>query len=261
MPGKGYKKKGGNVKPRMARKGRKGGRRRVRDVPDLASLSVKRTLTPVGGGNFVSNQMYDMRNTDLASYARAVQVAQAYQHYRIKKISLTIKLAYDTYQQANALPGGGSRPNLYYMIDKSGSIPNNITLEALKQMGAKPFQADEKPFVISWRPSVLTGDAQAPGVLASAQYKISPWLSTSANPLANPWAASTIDHLGVYWYMDQVFGGGVQYTAEVEVQFQFKKPLAIVTAGSQLSQSVAVAVLDDSPDGIVGGGDTNPSFA
>ena len=68
----------------------KGGKRRfraARDVPDYACLSVKRTITSEDpDGNFRTNQMYDFRNADLASFDRAVQVAKAYQHYRIKKI-------------------------------------------------------------------------------------------------------------------------------------------------------------------------------
>lgn len=211
--------------------------RRVRDVPELASLSVKRTILPVGGGNFATNVMYEDRNEDLNSYDRAVQVAKAYQHFRMKKITLTIKPSYDTFQQANAIPGAGSRPNLYYMIDKSGSIPANPTLEQLKQMGAKAHRFDEKPFVISWRPSVLTGDQQAQGVLVASQYKISPWLSTSINPLGAVFQASTIDHLGIFWYVEQLFGGQVQYQAEIEIQFQFKKPCGWLNKEHQFQQS------------------------
>lgn len=201
--------------------------------------------------------MYEMRNTDLASYDRAVQVAQAYQHFRIKKITLTLKPVYDTYQQA---AGNGTRPNLYYMIDKSGSIPDNPTLEQLKQMGAKAHRFDEKPFTISWRPSVLTADQTAVGVVGSAQYKISPWLSTSANPMGVAFAPSVIDHLGIFWYAEQLFGGGVQYNAEIEVQFQFKKPLWTVSAKGLTAapaKTVVVAEVDGSSDGIVGGPDTN----
>lgn len=212
---------------------------------------MRRTITPEGGGNFATNQMYDFRNTDLNSYDRAVQVAQAYQHYRIKKITLTLKPTFDTYQQA---AGNGSRPNLYFMIDKSGSIPDNVTLEALKQMGAKAHRFDEKPFSISWRPSVLTSDNVAPGVQFAAQYKVSPWLSTSRNPLVNPWAPSLVDHLGVFWYVEQLFIGGVQYNAEVEVQFEFKKPLRLLVTGES-AKKVTVAEINTSKDGIVGGGD------
>lgn len=217
--------------------------RRVRDVPDIASCSVRRTIVPDGGGNFATNIMYNMRDTVLATYLRAVQVSRAYQHYRIKKISLTLKPIYDTFQ---AGAGNASRPNLYYMIDKSGSIPAGVNLEALKQMGAKPHRWDEKPFTISWRPSVLTADQTNVGILP-AQYKISPFLSTDQDQ---------VDHLGVFWFVEQLFGGGIQYNAEVEVQFEFKKPKwSGVVAG--LGNGVKPALEDSSPDGIVGGPDTN----
>lgn len=250
--------KAGMKKSKAAGK-RKGGMRRRRfrpakDVAEYASLSVKRSITPEGGGNFQTNTMYEARNTDLNSYDRAVIVAQAYQHYRIKKITLTVKPTFDTYQQA---VGAGSRPQLYYMVDKSGSIPDNITLEALKQMGAKAIRFDEKPISISWRPSVLTSDNVAPGVNFAAQYKISPWLSTSRNPLINPWQPSQVDHLGLFWFVEQLFAGGVQYNAEIEVQFEFKKPLRLLVASETAAKKVVVAEIDGSADGIVGGPDTS----
>lgn len=235
---------------------RYGRRKAVRDVPDMASMSVKRTIQPVGGGNFATNVMYEDRNEDLANYDRAVQVAKAYQHFRIKKITFTLKPTYDTFQ--SGAPGGSSKMNLYYMIDKSGSIPVNPTLEQLKQMGAKAHAFDEKPFKISYRPSVLTADQVAAGAVIASQYKISPWLSTSINPLGAAWNPSTIDHLGCFWYVEQLFGGGVQYNVEVEVQFQFKKPLWVGQQGAaQPATQVQGAILDSSPDGIVGGGDVN----
>jgi len=237
-------------KPRIARRRF----RPARDVPDIASCSVKRTITTpdTPDGRFRTNDMYQLRNVDLASYDRAVQIAAGYQHFRIKKVTLTLKPTYDTYQSTN-VPGNTSRPNLYYMIDKSGSLPINVTLEALKQMGAKAHRFDEKPVSISWRPSVLTGDTTAPGVLFSAQYRVSPWLSTSAAPLGAAWTPSSVDHLGIFFYVEQLFAfeGGSQYTAELEVQFQFKKPL-MPQVGSVPAKSVSVAMLDDSEDGVVG---------
>lgn len=226
----------------------------AKDVPEMASLSCKRSIQPEGGGNFLTNLMYECRNTDLASYDRAVNVAKAYQHFRIKKITVTLKPTFDTYQQN---VGTGSRPQLYYMIDKAGAVPQNPTLEALKQMGAKAHRFDEKPFSISWRPSVLTADQVQVGAVYSAQYKVSPWLSTSAAPMGAAWAPSVVDHLGLFWYVEQLFNGNVQYNAEIEVQFQFKKPLWPIAASSVPPQRVQIATTDDSSDGIVGGPDTN----
>lgn len=218
--------------------------RRARDVGDFASCSVKRTIVPDGGGNFATNVMYNMRDTVLATYLRANQVAGAYQHYRISKITLTMKPTYDTFQDA---AGNNSRPNLFWMIDKSGSIPAGITLESLKQMGAKAHRFDERPVSVSWRPSVLLA-AQDNVVPANpSSYKVSPWLSTNDN---------VIDHLGIFWYAEQLFGGGLQYQCEVEVQFQFKKPKWTSVAAAP-AQGVKPALLDDSSDGIVGGPDSN----
>lgn len=230
---------------------------RAKDVGDFASLSVSRTLAPAQGPNFVTNVMYDMRETSLNTFQRAIQVARAYQHYRIKKITLTLKPSYDTYQ-AGAV-GGSSRPNVYFMIDKSGSIPVNATLEQLKQMGAKPHRFDEKPFKISWRPSVLNAAQDNALAPESSQYKISPFLSTSTNPINGPFVASDINHLGIFWYVEQLFGGGIQYNAEIEVQFQFKKPLWPPASGEEPAPAmkVKVALTDSSSDGIMNGPDSN----
>lgn len=196
-------------------------------------------------------------NTQLLDFDRASVVAEGYQHYRMKKITVTFKPSFD-----NFLASGGAvtKTYLYWMIDKSGSIPTNATLEVLKQMGAKPIALDEKPIKISWRPSVLEGVMYTPGVnnQTPAKYRISPWLSTVATAIQpnNIGGTSGIDHLGLYWFVDTLNNpAGIQYTAEIEVQFQYKKPLISVQAGAPEARKAKVAVMNNSPDGIVGGGD------
>lgn len=230
--------------------------RKARDVGDFASCSVKRTIAPTGATAYNTNTLYNLMNTQLVDYDRAANIAVAYQHFRIKKISVTFKPTFD-----NFLASGGSvsKTYLYWMIDKSGSVPTNISLEGLKQMGAKPIALDEKPITISWRPSVLQSVMYAPGVAAAtpSKYLVSPWLSTVSIPVDAGAIGGTngTDHLGLYWYVDQLSNPiGMQYAAEVEVQFQFKKPLADALAGVAAVPSV-VAELNNSPDGIVGGGD------
>lgn len=182
------------------------------NVPDQASLSVKTSIQPQGGGNYAGNIMYNQINVRLADFNRALQVAGAYQFYRISKVKLTYLFPYDTFQVA---VGGASRPNLYYMLDKSGSLPIAVTIDMLKQMGARPRTIDNRPTSIEWKPSVLTEEESLGGAVA-AQYKLSPWLSVQAN---------TIQHRGIYWFVEQLFAGGTQYEVEMEVQFEFKKPL------------------------------------
>lgn len=238
--GKAGKRKGG-------KKGaRRGVPRRMTNVPERASLSSKITILPTGAPSYIANQMYNALSTQLADHPRALNVAKAYQHYRLKQIRITYKFPYDTFAQG--IGANASRPNFYYMIDKAGSIPLAVTLESLKFMGARPRQVDEKPVFIQWAPSVLTSDETTAGPLP-AQYKVSPWLSTDVPNVA---------HYGAFWYIEQLFGA-LEYQVELEVQFEFKKPLWTGTESSVPSVGYRAAILNNSPDGIEGGGDEQVS--
>lgn len=228
-----------------------------RTISDYATCSVATTIVPRGGGNFASNIMYSSFQSNgikLSDFPRASAVGANYQHFKIKQVKLTLKWGYDTFQSGAV--GGSSRPNLYYMIDKSGSLPANITLEGLKNMGAKPHACDNRQFVITWRPAVLTEDQnQLVGPVAS-QYRISPWLATNPGaPGPNIYNPSDVAHNGIYWYVEQLFGGGVQYNAELEVQFAFKKPLFGAVESPTSATGFESATLNGSSDGIVGGPD------
>jgi len=247
---KNYRKKAPGKRRPQARRPRRALRsKRASNVPDIAKCSVKRTILDELQNNFVVNQTYDIHRVQLIGYDRAVQIAKAYQFFRIKKIAVTLKVGYDTYQ---AGAGAATRPNLYFMLDKSQSIPQNVTLESMKQMGARPHQLDNKPFTISWSPTVLTEQQTFLGAVP-AKYMTSPWLNTNNNNLG-AFAPSIVPHNGLYWYvqMDAIGGVNYQYTAEIEVQFEFKKPLWSVT-GNTPSLGVSLAALNDSADGVVGG--------
>lgn len=236
-------------------KGRRGGKR-ASNLADYAQISCKRSIAPSGATAYNTNTLYSLMNTQLVDFPRAVQVAAAFQHYKIKKVRLTFKPTSDNFLAA---AGAVSKPNLYYMIDKSGSIPTNVSLEGLKGMGARPKQLDENNFTIEWSPTVLESVMYASGGVgasAASKYRTSPWLTTTADNVSpGAFVPSGIDHLGVYWYVDQLLNPiGYQYTCEVEVQFEFKKPLINMLAQATAIPSVA-AVLNDSPDGVVGGGD------
>lgn len=242
------------TKPRARRQ------RKTRNVSEYASLSEVVTLQ-YSGNNPVTNTLYSLMNTSLDQFDRATQVAKAYQHYRIKYIQLKIKPAADTYFTVQAGQTATSKPNVYYMIDKAGAVPTNITLEGLKKMGAKPRALDEKPVVIGWKPSVLENVMTAGGAAPTTQgsrYKISPWLNTNANSVdIAAWNPSTVDHLGVYWYVEQqiVQSGNQPYFLEYEVQFEFKKPLMATAVGEFNAIPVQHAVQNRSRDGIIGGSD------
>lgn len=207
------------------RKNKRRGFRKARSVPDIAKLTENYNLTYPTPSGWVMNQMYVKRDFNLASIPRGAGVATAYQHYRIKKVTLIVRPQVDTFVGGGAL-GGYTAPHFYYMIDKSGSLPANVSIAALKSMGAKPIRLDEREIKIEFRPSVLmnTVDAGTPGVFSS--YKISPWLSTNANVL-NPgvFNVSSVDHLGLFWYAETTGASTLNYTVEATLDIEFKKPL------------------------------------
>lgn len=218
------------------------------NVPEKASCSVTRTLAVSQ-----TNQMYAYNTFNLSDYQRAVNIAGSYQRFRITGIKLTFKPEYDTFVATGA-PATATKPFLYYIIDKSGSLPDNITLEGLKQSGARPHAFDERPLTVSWKPSVLT-ETQGNGQLAvGSGYNSSPLLSTNGNP-TNPgvWTPSTINHLGIKWYMETA-GAPLNVFVEAELQFEFFKAIYPQLSSSP-SKGLTYAILDNSPDGVEGGSD------
>lgn len=228
-------------KMKMARKGLK----KRNNIRELATLSCVRTMALAQ-----TNQTYVFDNIQLGDFQRAVQVAQAYQRFRMTGVKVTFKPAYDTYAQGGPL----QKPNLYYIVDKSGSIPDNFTLEGLKQSGARPVAFDEKPIHVTWRPSVLNETLNAAGAGSASGFKVSPFLATNGNATnPGPWIPSTVAHLGLKWYIDQA-GGVSSVNVEMEVQFEFSKPVWPALAAAP-ALSLAYAKLDASPDGVEGGND------
>lgn len=220
-------------------------RRTTNNVVDKASCSVVRTLAPG-----LTNTMYSFDNFQLADYSRAVQIAEGYQLYKMTGIKVTWKPEYDTF-----IAGGvTTKPFLYHMVDKSGSIPDNVTLEALKQAGARPRAFDEKPISVTFKPAVLNAVLNSVAGSTYGGYRVSPLLSTNQNATTpGSFVPSAVAHQGLKWYIDTA-GSGLNIIMEVEIQFQFFKPLWATLASSP-AKGLTYAVLNDSPDGVVGGND------
>lgn len=170
-----------------------------------------------------------------ASYDRAQACAAAFQEFRIKYVKFTFQPSADTFP----LAAGNVIPQMYFMIDRANAVPTNATLTTLKDMGAKVQRFDDKNRTIRFKPSVLISGQSAAGVDTAAQIKITPWLSTNANS-GNPgaaWAPSQIDHQGLVCYITKVnpLTPAVAVNVDVEVVFQFRKPLWRVPDGSESS--------------------------
>jgi len=199
-------------------------------VPDVASLTETITNRRPQGAFYQSNISYRLYDTSLSQCPRAALVGQAYQEYRIRRVTLCYKPMSDTF----AAGGSGAVPNLYYMVDKKGVISNNFTLDNLTQMGATPRRFDDKTIVAKYAPAVLLDSLDAAFGAQAASAMISPWLPTTASVgptgLSTP---SSIDHLGISWlvYVPN-FNTPVYYDIDIKVDFEFRKPLwATITPG------------------------------
>lgn len=197
--------------------------KRMKSYPhEQASLTVVRPIRD--GGNILlnPNATYSLMNCQLQDFPRALNVATCYQFYRMTRCTLRFKPQYDTFAT-----GGASKMSLYYMIDKAGALPTNLTIPAMQQLGAKSIQLDETNVEITWTPSVLNSAMYAGGgvgAASSSQYVISPWLSSNGLTVSpGPGAPSAIDHLGIYFAVEQVTAN-TQYSCDLECSFEYKKP-------------------------------------
>lgn len=170
-------------------------------------------------------------NTALAAatFNRSQAVAEAFQEYRIKYVKLTFKPSADTFAPA----AGNIIPQLYFQMNKFNSVPTNANLQTLLDMGCRPIRFDDKNIIRAWKPVVLLGSDVAALAAVNAQKPMTtPWLSTNNNA-QNPgavWAPSNVEHLGCLFIVQKPnpLTPTINYVLDVEVVFQFRRPLSTV---------------------------------
>jgi hypothetical protein len=197
--------------------------------PEKASASVALTLQ--SGEQvpnfFYNNQMYSKNKITLLDFDRAALIAGGYQQFKITSVKLIYKPSLDTFL-ASTTELTVLKPQFYFMLNR-GNIPSNITLEGLKQMGAKAMTFDEKPVRISFKPLVpqLVDGGGATSVVGVGGIPAkSMWLSTAADPQSGVYTTSEVEHIGIFWYVDcpNAAAKAYAYTIDMEVQFCFRKP-------------------------------------
>jgi len=204
--------------------------RRMRGVAERASCKEIYTIN-----NMVSNAPFSDLEQNLGDYTRATAIAKNYQFFRIKYIKYKFIARYNTFQATTAEAQAFPIPLFHYMIDKGGALPTTTTLANLKQEGAVPIRFT-KDIVVTWKPGVsyVTENNIAAAQYGTA-YRISPWLMTNRQVEQANWAPNDTDHKGIYWYMETAAlpgDGTYEYDAEVEVFFEFKKPLSATAPGA-----------------------------
>lgn len=226
---KGQRKRGAGKRKRVGK---------ARVLPNNFATMVENYVIQVNDGVLTFNN-----NIQLADviYDRAQAVAQAYQEFKIKYVRLAFRPSADTFPIA----AGNAIPQMYFMLDRAGSIPSSATLNTLLDMGCKPTRFDDKNIIKKYVPTVLVADKTAAGVVSATQVRSSPWLSTNYNA-GNPspaWSPSQTDHLGCCFLVTKPnpLTPTIQYNVDVEVLFHFRKPL---WRGAQPGEETAQHILN-----------------
>lgn len=224
MPPRKYGKRSGKKRTKTSKTSKT---RKPRGIP-MEVASVSQTLQLGNDTTGVINQLEDI---NLSQFDRAVQVAQAYQYYRIKKVMMKFKPFYDTFQLRDITQPDGSVPYFYSRVDK-GDVLNATSFNMLRDSGCKPRRFDEKTITVSWKPSILqyvqssTNPTDPPSFNLS---RTSPWLGTNlaSGSTSTGWVASSLRHNGIIYGVEQGITGtpGFPYGVEITVHFEFKKPL------------------------------------
>lgn len=216
-------------RPRVAR--RRVIRRAGRNLAKSEFASMKQTISLV---NDQMNVVYRLDNITLSDFDRAVQVARAYQYYKISKVELLFKPFADTFTNSTSQ----SVPYLHYLIIKGDNMDAG-TFNQLRDAGAKPIRFDDKTIVRSWKPAVLQAnvgeDQNIPGPPPYTNFAIartSPWLATNYNPgeQSLAWQPSKVPHKGILYGVQQDYSVLTQYyDVTITAHFQFKKPQTLDT--------------------------------
>lgn len=224
----------------------------------LVKGEVAQVSTTLPDALIYANTPYAIRNIALTNSNRAVQVARAYQYYRIRKVWFKFKPIYDTY--AATTGSSANVPYLFYCVDKDGTFPASTSTATMRSAGAKPIRFDDKTITRTIVPQALMQAVSAgagpgaPLVQQAGKGVRSPWLSTNANAYnSDPgaaWVANSIDHLGIVYGVDQAnqpTSPGAIGLLEVIIEYEFKKPLWTLGTGDVSLTHVDLDALENPP--------------
>jgi len=172
-----------------------------------------------------SAQAYNFQFQLANAPTRVLNVAKAYQEFKIDYVEVRLKPYYDTYSTTTATTGVVA-PQLYHQIIKDPSVVDMVDISQFRLNGinAIPFTKDGNK-VWRYKPaaSIVPNGS---GASASGMIKVSPWLDTEdfTSTAAAP-VFSTTEHYGSALWID---GGSTtkveMATVEVEVHYVFRKP-------------------------------------
>ena len=231
------------------RKAKKAPRRRA-----MRPRSSKRNPNNIGGPNTckvietIPAQSVNMNTPYLfiksgITGPRATAIAKEFGLYRVAKVTFTHRPLFDTY--SSSLPGTGNFPNavptLYWKMNRYGDFPPGFNGDYMRSLGARPNRLDDKNVTVSYRPNILTAQANAVGTTTSG-IKMSPWLSTDDTPQDGVFTLSTADHFGHTLFIEGGAAGTALGTAallDIQIIYEFKNPRLVASTSNAGPQATA----------------------
>jgi len=204
---------------------------------------VKQTLSGIAG-NTSYNSIYKAYNISLASADRAIQVANAYQEFRIKYVEMRFKPSVNMYQ---GLPtNNGSLPYLHFLIDKTGTMnQGGLNFNILRDAGVKAFNFTREK-IVRFKPACVLSTTDAQGIVNTNKFQkpmVSPWLATNANGANSGqtgFSPNSTDHFGIVWGVQQETQIGssppyiMSYDVDITIVYEFRKPRGLASSGVTL---------------------------
>lgn len=241
--------KSGAKKGKAARGRRPAGRRRMQRRPAVNSgVKAYCTRTETFSVGALAGQVMSFRDLALDKLTTCQDLAQFFQLFRITGVQMRFKPNVDAIVPAQ----GQVKPYLYWQIDRSAAIPNNIDATYFEDLGVKPTVVDEKPIIRSYRPSVLMANPNGNGAAQTGGYKLSPWLPTNEQSVDEDptgFTVSTVEHHGCLFYISKTAtNDGQYYDIDVTVTVQFWKPLVVPAPGAGPAMKVQYAKGDLATD-------------
>jgi hypothetical protein len=196
----------------------------------------------------IAGTVMSFRDLALDKLTTCQDLAQFFQLFRITGVQMRFKPNVDSIVPAQ----GQIKPYLYWQIDRSATIPNNIDATYFEDLGCKPTVVDEKPIIRSYRPSVLTANPNGVAGVQTGGYKLSPWLPTNMDSVDEDptgFTVSSVEHHGCLFYISKTAQNDAQYyDIDVTVTVQFWKPLVVPAPGAGPAVKVTYAKGDLATD-------------
>lgn len=171
-----------------------------------------------------SNTAYNFQFQLVNASTRILNVAKAYQEFKIDYVEVRLKPYYDTF--ATGATAGITAPQLYHQIIKDPSVSDMVDISQFRYNGINPmpFSKDGNK-VWRYKPAASVVPVGA-GSSASGMIKVSPWLDTEDfTSTATTPVFSTTQHYGSSLWIDTVEATKIPLAnVEVEIHYVFRKP-------------------------------------